>query len=32
MIQSGDQVLNADVSWEINPVLAELTMLFFKVF
>jgi hypothetical protein len=28
-LQSGGQVLNADVRWEINTVLAELTMLFF---
>ena len=27
--QSGGQVLNTDVRWEINTVLAELTMLFF---
>jgi len=30
--QSGGQVLNAEVSWEINTVLSELTMLFFKKF
>jgi hypothetical protein len=29
MIQSGGQVLNADVRWEINTVFAEHTMLFF---
>ncbi len=32
ILQSGGQVLNADVRWEINTVLAELTMLFFGDF
>ena len=29
MIQGGGQVLSAEVRWEINTVLSELTMLFF---